>query len=941
MKPKSLRLSFCFLFFFSIFGLNRLSLAEIDFKSLKGVHAFIELKDECEYLSPEIPLNLMRQGKLNQIYHYGDESDPKVHFIRTAFNSVSENPAFFQVSPLARNIASLLPPSVIGKILRQLNPRNVNPSIEALKRAILQDEQFKSQLARIKERKKQADQRREEYLAKSPLFAEINRLTKELRVKTDSFKKAKTQKTKQIIHELYPEGMDGFSQHEKKAKFHAITQQVEEILDPLYQENKNREASLALLRQQLDQDEVLRKLTNVRDQFNYQEKNLDHFLDLLLDAFESEPRTPATLAEHSIEQALLALGWMNGETKQEFLSLYEQLPQECFTQKGLRHIFGVDSISREKRSQWLKEAYTDQDYRSITQHLLKLSPQERAQHFLTHPDELGFLAYGRPLFDSMALPTLGFKQVEFTHPITHRTEHMPDCMEYAILNKLLNDLSGGAGNRFEVNSLEQNLNKLGYEMHPGLREFLIQHPDPSRVNELEAHKKWAELVSGLPHVKYNPLHPDHEIMPTLSNALAVFQHLLFYKKTGAPVVYEPSLRRSKKLDLICQALSRSGREVDWKLKGAPSKEALNGSEKDFKEDSSKDTNLVLEFKINGERKYDWRIDSIHSEVEPRKDDSADWRRDVGPEMTRLILEKNRFETQDRRTLAWFLNTADAPQIFALLESKRGESHYTEFLQSMPLESVDQKIFVIGELAELGKVAEIKKIYAHLPAQDRDTQKRYHATLANHHYPFPTQSKTQTGVKYELIPQHPILGRSWKDPRNVIWGDAVVDPDHGGDKRLNWENAKKHCLSLNSDPSLRERIEHELESIEFNPDLKRLRSDFLAQGTEESKEHLTQKYLQIKGSRISGCYLPPIEEYLLLGGDLGRDEKNDQYLPQFLAHLYGEDSRGNYRWFFWSSSANPNGAYDTLVFNGYGGMVLTGPSTRSSSIRCVCAEPEAS
>ena len=37
-------------------------------------------------------------------YIYGDDNDPIIKLIRTSFNSVSENPAFFQINPLAKNI---------------------------------------------------------------------------------------------------------------------------------------------------------------------------------------------------------------------------------------------------------------------------------------------------------------------------------------------------------------------------------------------------------------------------------------------------------------------------------------------------------------------------------------------------------------------------------------------------------------------------------------------------------------------------------------------------------------------------------------------------------------------------------------------------------------------------------------------------------------------
>src|SRR6478752_5041460 len=71
--------------------------AEIDFLDLKGSRESLGLKQECSYLSPEVALCLVRQGKLNQDYIYGDEKNPSIQLVRMAFKSASDNPAFFQI----------------------------------------------------------------------------------------------------------------------------------------------------------------------------------------------------------------------------------------------------------------------------------------------------------------------------------------------------------------------------------------------------------------------------------------------------------------------------------------------------------------------------------------------------------------------------------------------------------------------------------------------------------------------------------------------------------------------------------------------------------------------------------------------------------------------------------------------------------------------------
>jgi hypothetical protein len=167
---------------------------------------------------------------------------------------------------------------------------------------------------------------------------------------------------------------------------------------------------------------------------------------------------------------------------------------------------------------------------------------------------------------------------------------------------------------------------------------LTHYPDPSRVNEIDAHKKWAELVTNLPGVTNAPSHPDFEIVPTVSNALAVYGHLLFHKKVSHLGATYLQLSPSKKLDLVCQVLSRPDRKVDWMLQGAESKEELDQREvqRQAEPDPTQDTNVLLEFSINGKPKYDWKITSAHAQVDPKQENLANWREKVGPEMAKLI-----------------------------------------------------------------------------------------------------------------------------------------------------------------------------------------------------------------------------------------------------------------------------------------------------------------
>lgn len=911
--------------FASVFWVN-VSWAEVDLKDLKGSHEFFQFQEECSELAPHVAFNLIRQGMLNQVFLYGDPSDPKIQFIQMAFNSVSENPAFFQVSPLARNIAVLLPPSTIGKVIHLLKAGHGN--FEDLKKIITSDPEFKARIAQVEEEKKAAERKKQEYLGQSPVWAEIVKLENELESRKKQFIEDKKNKNKELRAKHFPNGEGKCSPEETKVKFRALNEELEKIFAEYIQESKNREATLVTLKKTLAGDEILNKLTSAIEKFTYQEKNLDGFIQTLVKAYHFPE------SKGFVEKSLVAIGSLNAQNKKDFLSLYQGLPRECFKPEGVKHLFSNDESNRKKREQWLNDHFKETDYHTKVTELLSRTPSQNAEHFLAHPDDLTFLSFGRSFLDPNALPTMGLKQVDFTHPVSKEKVSMPDCMEYAILNNMLNALAGGPGNRFDVDALEKKLKEVGYTMHPGLKEFLTEYPDPSRVNELPAHRKWAQLVSGLSQIKYNPVHPTYEIVPTVSNALELYHYLLFHKKNQDGTSDYSTLTRAKKLDLICKVLSREGRTIDWKLQGAKSKEDLNFNDAELKKSHQKDTDLVFEFTINERPKYDWSIKAGHSQVDPRPSDDSDWRKDIGIEMAK----KMKLSSPDLHNLAWFLNTPgqeDKKKIFAAFSSHRSDPRYQELLWCVPMESKEGKLFVVEELLKEKIYAPIEKIGARLP-NDAEAKKEFQAMLADHYYPFKT-TKTYSGAEYKFIPSHPILGKSWQDPRGKIWGETFAQ-SNGEDQKFDWESAKKACLNLNKSEAQMKAVEAALKRIESNEELIQLRTPYVNDSrTIESKQAILMKYHELTQDPIPGCYLPLMEDWLQMMMDFGHVEHDEvshnQYVPQFLAKFVG-------RW-FWTSTASPPSPWSSpdsqsgVNFSGSGGAVNSSDHSTQYSVRCVC------
>jgi hypothetical protein len=248
-----------------------------------------------------------------------------------------------------------------------------------------------------------------------------------------------------------------------------------------------------------------------------------------------------------------------------------------------------------------------------------------------------------------------------------------------------------------------------------------------------------------------------------------------------------------------------------------------------------------------------------------------------------------------------------------------------------MESAANKLFVIKELLQSKIYDSIEKIGAKLP--DDLSQKRiFNSLLADNNYPFKS-TQTLGGAKFTLLPKHPILGRAWKDPRGLSWNGVVQDEQEGRDREMNWETAKKYCFSLNRDADIK-KVEAALEAIESNQELNKLRVQYVYDTTIENRIILLKKYEELRKKPIPGCYLPPVEDLIMLALDFGYQEENSQAIAQFLPLLYDKDLM---KW-FWSLSVIKgdddefnnrfafNSNFDTL--NGF-------KPTSPRSVLCTC------
>lgn len=777
-----------------------------DFRNLKGSREFLGLTPQCEYLSPDIALGLTRQGKILNDYLYAEENHPGTELVKTAFNipPTSENAAFLQISPQPKNIARFLAPSTVGKLLRVLHGHPAVLDVPALEALVLEDQGFKDRVKLAREELERAVSDQQAYLKN--LEEQIQKLDEAIEKGRADLR---AQKGGSSGQKLSPRGSAECSPREASPVLTSQGSQLSQDLDKVCSPPIDLKPLLAELKEKkalidgLEARRLASAVNRARAMAEYDPTALRPFLEKIAHSFQAEEQKPPVgrYLRPSTEQTLLSIGWLNtGDSKGDLLKLYEEIPQ-CLTLQGSKNIFGMDAESLEKREKWLNDKYTAADYEKLAAHLHSMTATARAEYLLARPEELALLAYGRSYYDKNALPTLGYKQVTFTlqsGQSAGKQVSMPDCMEYSILNSILNALTGGPGNTFEVGALKKKLAEEGYQMHPKLEAFLEKFPSPADVNEMGAHVLWDELITGIPGIEpHRPLQPTHEMKPTVGNALLAYQYLFYShplpnaKPKGTPWV---KLTRSEQLDRVFSLLSRetpTPRIFKWKLRDGK-KEDLN--ELDDHQHFKKNTDLVLEFKIKNGPRYDWRIEAAHAQVDPKKDDAADWRKGIGPAMARKISDHNKESSemphQARSSLAWVLKASDAEETFRGLSAFHNDPTYEDLIWRMSSESVDEKLVIIGQMVEalnrtsLEKEKEkesihklIKTLHGKLPL-DLDPQRRFHATLADHHYPFQkTERSKVTGVSFTQLEEHPVLGKGkfWRDDaRGTLWGETEKD-----------------------------------------------------------------------------------------------------------------------------------------------------------------------
>lgn len=386
------------------------------------------------------------------------------------------------------------------------------------------------------------------------------------------------------------------------------------------------------------------------------------------------------------EEVLLSFVWMKGNHRADLLDLFQTVP--TFMKDHALLVLGSAT-----RDQWLHHAFSMQDYHDWKVQLARSAPKDIVQELISQPEKAAFLAYSYDLYEHDLPPLISYAKAK--HSILGE-EKYPDCGETSIRSFFNIILKNGG-------RLDSTFLKNTQAAHPenhfskALIDFYDRHSALAELRADSLRDEWSEeVVSRLPGVSY--LRPKHrplakrccEMSAGVENVLKVFENLLF--KDDPRFL---GIKNSEKWDRICKLLSRSGFQLDWQVKDDENQRI-----------NEVDTGIELQFSINGHLTFSWVFTPNHFTLSDRAARENDWRQDIGL----LLAQSPHFQGRplssgDVQFLSWFAGEKNWKPIGEIIfpsgpsGPSGGKAAYLQFVLSLPLEHVEQKLSVVKELLD--------------------------------------------------------------------------------------------------------------------------------------------------------------------------------------------------------------------------------------------------
>lgn len=347
----------------------------------------------------------------------------------------------------------------------------------------------------------------------------------------------------------------------------------------------------------------------------------NHFIDSLIGALQESQLKPPHYPERIVEKALLSYFWKKASDKKDILKLLSAMP-EIANEKKLARLFPLPDNEKE----WSEDNYKHQDYLSWKATVVNNTlSNEQLKQLVHNPELAAFYSQSEILGGGELPPVVSYAQAESKYLGGKGT--YPDCGETSLRNFFNIVLYDRESQSFNVDQLTKMAAENKLPLSKELVAFYQKHPSTAELTDQAVRNDWSDVVSNLKHphtVSYLKPRgaPSCEINVGISNMLKVIQALLGStpdSDSKAPLSAQEKLRLlPTKLDNLCKILSRQGFTLDWSIAGKEGK---------AKKAIQSDTELTLQFSINGVNSFEWYFGGGHFAISAANQQKGLWRND--------------------------------------------------------------------------------------------------------------------------------------------------------------------------------------------------------------------------------------------------------------------------------------------------------------------------
>ena len=665
--------------------------AEIPFTEIKGLYTVVNPK--YNYLSPLNGFNWWKTKHIENMYRFGTESDATIKLIQDIFYLQGDD-VTFDVTTLNKKPAKHFTAATIGKILALLLPISRTEPVSEdtekelaikLKSIISDDINFEKLVSK---QQKKVEELREKF--------EILNEAK----KIDTEKKKLTENMEELNNELRKlEKEKGVDKTKRK-----------EIVEKLAMGKKQITDLNAVSKKLIENDEYKKAQKDI-DKENLQQKSLDNLVSYIIDSIkETIEGQNQKYITYATDFLFLACLWKKADSKSEFLEYFRQFPNE--------YRIVIENLLSDKQIQenWLKNNYSLSDYDQLKKEYLQidLTPEFISNNY----EDLSFYGLGSKALGKFFPPiisSIGDAKFKYNGKIYE----FNDCGETSLRNFFDILIYNRENKKLDVSILTNLETEKNLKLNSGLIEFYSK-PGHDTISNLEVrsyYDDWTYVVSNLPNVSY---HKDAvcEINPGITNLLRVLNNLIF----GNDEKFE-KIRKSEKLDILVEKLSRKEFKINWRVKN-DEKKTVN----------DKDTKITLIFTINEKIEFEWEF--LHNHFVIKAKEVGSDKKDLSEILATSIKNNISFNLIPLNLLGWFNNIDDLNLILEIFKDKYVIiPYYIDLYFSQNLKNNENKLKIIKDFANLKLISsDINNLIGTLIKQlPNDTHFNYdaaHAVISN-------------------------------------------------------------------------------------------------------------------------------------------------------------------------------------------------------------------